>query len=184
MRSFFGLAAGLAAVVVLAGCGGSSSSSSALGSASTKSATPVVSGLILPRCDPEPCTLSRAELAAKVDALCVRGNAAVNQADARFEQATDATDYANAAAAMEAALLQFPPYEDTIQGITPPAQDQAAFTRYVDLTRRIHGLSTQIVAAGRARNTPEIVRLSHLVREEFATRTRTAVDLGAKHCDA
>ena len=83
---------------------------------------------------------------------------------------------------MESALREFPPYQFAILGLTPPAQDQAAFTRYVDLTRRIHGLSDRIVAAGRARDTPEAIRLSQLVQEQLATRTSAAVDLGTKHC--
>jgi hypothetical protein len=121
-------------------------------------------------------------LAAKLDSLCLRGNAAVKRADASFEQATRASDYTNAAAAMETALREFPPYQFAILGLTPPAQDQAAFTRYVDLTRRVHGLSDRIVAAGRARDTPEAIRLSQLVRAKLATRTRAAVDLGATDC--
>jgi hypothetical protein len=133
-------------------------------------------------CDPEPCQLTHSEFAAKLDALCVRGNAAVKRADATFEQATNAGDYSRAAAAMETALRQFPPYQFAILGLTPPAHDQAAFTRYVDLTRRIHGLSDRIVVAGRARDTPNAIRLSHLVQEELATRTATAVDLGTEHC--
>jgi hypothetical protein len=194
MRSFVGLATGLIAFVVLAGCGGSSSSSSTgstsslsssrPGATNTTSATSATSAVAVPRCDPEPCQLTRAELAAKLDNLCVRGNAAVKRADARFEQATKASDYTNAAAALKSALREFPPYQDAIQGLTPSAQDQAAFTRYVDLTRRIHGLSTRIVAAGRARDTSEVIRLSQLVQEESVTRARTAVDLGTKHCDA
>jgi hypothetical protein len=122
-------------------------------------------------------------LAAKLDALCVRGNAAVKRADATFEQATKASDYTKAAAAMESALREFPPYQNAILGLEPaPAQDRAAFTRYVDLTRRIHGLSERIVAAGRARDTPEVIHLSQLVKEDLPTRARAAVDLGMKHC--
>jgi hypothetical protein len=121
-------------------------------------------------------------LAAELDDLCVRGNAAVKQADASFEHATNASDDTNAAAAMESALGEFPPYQSAILGLTPRAQDLAAFTRFVDLNQRIHGLSEQIVAAGRARDTSEVIRLSQLVQEELATRTRTAVDLGTKHC--
>ncbi|HET6870363.1 MAG TPA: hypothetical protein VFH80_30905 [Solirubrobacteraceae bacterium] len=123
-------------------------------------------------------------MAAKLDNLCVRGNTAVKRADALFEQATNASDYTNAAAAMATALREFPPYQDAIQGLTPRAHDEAALTRYVDLTRRIHVLSTRIVVAGRARDTPAVVHLSRLVQEAFETRTRTAVDLGTKHCDA
>jgi hypothetical protein len=104
------------------------------------------------------------------------------QADASLEQATRARDYAKAAAAMESALREFPPYQLVIQGLTPPAQDHAAFTRYVDLTQRIHGLSERIVAAGRTRDAPEVIRLSQLVQEELATRTAAALDLGTKHC--
>jgi hypothetical protein len=121
-------------------------------------------------------------LAAKLDALCLRGNAAVTRADATFEQATKPSDYTRAAAAMGTALREFPPYQFAILGLTPPAHDQAAFTRYVDLTRRIHGLSDRIVAAGRAHDTPQAIRLSQLVQQELATRTRAAVDLGTKHC--
>jgi hypothetical protein len=121
-------------------------------------------------------------LAAKLDSLCLRGNAAVKRADASFEQATRASDYTNAAAAMETALREFPPYQFAILGLTPPSQDRAALTRFVDVTRRIHGLSDRIVAAGRARDTPQAVRLSQLVQEELATRTRAAVDLGTTRC--
>jgi hypothetical protein len=122
------------------------------------------------------------DFAARLDALCLRGNPAVKQADASFEQATRARDYTSAAAAMESALREFPPYQLVIQGLTPPAQDRAAFTRYEDLTRRIHGLSERIVGAGRTRDTPEVIRLSQLVQEELTTRTTAALDLGTKHC--
>jgi hypothetical protein len=121
-------------------------------------------------------------LAAELDDLCVRGNAAVKQADASFEQATNASDDTKAAAAMETALREFPPYQSAILGLTPRAEDRAAFTRYVDLTQRIHGLSERIVAAGSARATSEVIRLSQLVQEELATRARTAADLGTRHC--
>jgi hypothetical protein len=179
----------LTALAVLTGCGGSSSLSStasttSLSSSSTPGATTTsaASKAGAVHCDPEPCELTRALLAAKLDTLCLRGNAAVKRADAIFEQATKASDYTKAAAAMETALREFPPYQFAILGLTPRAQDQAAFTRYVDLTRRIHGLSDRIAAAGRARDTPEAIRLSQLVQEELATRTKAAVDLGTKHC--
>jgi hypothetical protein len=183
----------LTALVMLTGCGGSSSSSSASstrslsssrtpGATSTRSATPAASTAAGRHCDPEPCQLTRAEFAAKLDELCLRGNASVERADATFEQATKASDYMKAAAAMKRALREFPPYQFAILGLTPPAKDSAAFTRYVDLTRRIHGLSDRIVAAGRARDTPEAIRLSQLVQEELATRTSAAVALGTKHC--
>ena len=112
----------------------------------------------------------------------MRGNADLKQADASFEQATKASDYTKAAAAMESALRNFPPYQFAVLGLIPSAGDQATFTRYVDLTRRIHGLSERIVAAGRARDAPQVIRVSQLVEEELAMRTRAAVDLGAKHC--
>jgi hypothetical protein len=83
---------------------------------------------------------------------------------------------------MEAALRQFPPYQLVVQGLAPPAQDRAAFTRYVDLTQRIHGLSERIVAARATRDTREVSRLSQLVQQELATRTTAALDLGTKHC--
>jgi hypothetical protein len=181
----------LVAFVLLTACGGSSSSLRTATTRSspttpvattTRSATAVASTAPGRHCDPEPCQLTHSEFAAKLDALCVRGNAAVKRADATFEQATNAGDYSRAAAAMETALRQFPPYQFAILGLTPPAHDQAAFTRYVDLTRRIHGLSDRIVVAGRARDTPNAIRLSHLVQEELATRTATAVDLGTEHC--
>jgi hypothetical protein len=121
-------------------------------------------------------------LAAELDAVCVRGNAAVKQAEAGFEQATNASDYTKAAAAMESALREFPPYQSAILGLTPRAQDLAAFTRFVDLTQGIHGLSERIVAVGRARDASDVIRLSQLVQEELAMRARTAVDLGTKHC--
>ncbi|MGN6870075.1 MAG: hypothetical protein ACTHMY_16910 [Solirubrobacteraceae bacterium] len=121
-------------------------------------------------------------MAAKLDSLCLRGNAAVQGADASFGQATKPSDYTKAAAAMESALREFPPYQFAILGLTPPAQDQATFTRYVDLTRRIHGLSERIVAAGPARDSQEVIRLSQLVQRELATRARAEVDLGTKHC--
>jgi hypothetical protein len=50
------------------------------------------------------------------------------------------------------------------------------------LTVRVHGLSERIYAAGRAGDTQAVVRLSQLVQEDLATRTRAAVDLGTKHC--
>jgi hypothetical protein len=121
-------------------------------------------------------------LAARLDALCLRGNAAVEQAEVSLEQATKASDYTKAAAAMESALRQFPPYQLAIQGITPPPQDTAVFTRYEDLTSRIHGLSERIVTAARARDSAEVIRISQLVQEQLATRTRAAVDLGTTHC--
>lgn len=176
MRSFVWLAVTLTALAVLTGCGGSSSSSS------TASAPSAASTAAAPRCDPEPCQLTHAQLAAKLDSLCLRGNAAVKGADTSFEQATKPSDYTKAAAAMESALREFPPFQFAILGLTPSAQDQATFTRYVEETRRIHGLSERIVAAGHGRDTPEVIRLSQLVQEELATRTRTAVDLGTKHC--
>jgi hypothetical protein len=192
-RLFAGVTAALTALVVLTGCGGSSPSSSAASttprSASSTpaasrntSATAVASTAAAHHCDPEPCQLTRADLAARLDALCLRGNAAVKQADASLEQATRARDYTKAAAAMESALREFPPYQLVVQGLTPPAQDRAAFTRYVDLTQRIDGLSQRIVAAGRTRDTPEVIRLSELVQEALATRATAALDLGTKHC--
>jgi hypothetical protein len=121
-------------------------------------------------------------LAAELDDLCVRGNAAVTQADASFEQATNASDDTKAAAAMESALREFPPYQSALLGLTPRPQDLATFTRFVDLNQNIHGLSERIVAAGSARDTSEVIHLSQLVQEELATRARTAADLGTKHC--
>jgi hypothetical protein len=182
-RFFAAVTVVLTAFVVLAGCGGSSSSSSsAPGSTTTASATSAARTAPKPLCDPAPCQLAHAELAAELDDLCVRGNAAVKQANASFEQATTVSDDAKAAAAMESALREFPPYQSAILGLTPGAQDRAGFTRYVDLTQRIHGLSERIVAAGSARDASEVTRLSQLVQEELATRSRTAVDLGARHC--
>jgi hypothetical protein len=188
-RLLAGVTFALTALVVLTGCGGSSSSSSTasarssstLGATSTTLAT-AASTEAARHCDPEPCQLTRADLAARLDALCLRGDAAVKQADASFEQATKASDDTKAAAAMTSALLEFPPYQLVIQGLTPPQHDTAAFTRYVDLTTRIHGLAERIVAAGRARDAPEVIRLSQLVQPQLATRTRAAVDLGTKHC--
>ena len=190
---FVAVTLALSALVVLTGCGGSSSSSSIAstrsssssstpGATSTTWATSAASTEAARHCDPEPCQLTHAELAAELDNLCVRGDAEVKQADAGFEQATNASDYARAAAAMESALSEFPPYQLAIQGLTPPPPDTAVFTRYVDLTSRIHGLSERIVAAGRARDTPAIIRLSQLVQEQLAMRTRAAVDLGTTHC--
>jgi hypothetical protein len=181
-RLFVGVTAVLAALVVLTGCGGSSSSSSTPGATGTTSAISAAKMAHRPPCDPAPCQLSHAELAAELDDLCVRGNAAVKQADAGFERATNAGDDTKAAGAMESALREFPPYQFALLGLTPGAQDRAAFTRFVDLTQRIHGLSERIVSAGRARDTSEVIRLSRLAQEELATRTRTAVDLGTTHC--
>jgi hypothetical protein len=136
-----------------------------------------------PLCDPTPCQITPAEFAAKFEYLCLRGDAAVIRADTGFEQATKASDYTKAAAAMESALREFPPYQNAILGLEPPpAQDRAAFTRYVELTRRIHGLSERIVAAGRVRDTPAVMHLSLLVKQDLPTRARAAVDLGMKHC--
>jgi hypothetical protein len=148
-RLFVGVTAVLAAVVVLTGCGGSSSSSSTPGATGTTSAISAARTAHRPLCDPTPCQLSHAELAAELDDLCVRGNAAVKQADASFEQATHAGDDTKAAGAMESALREFPPYQFALLGLNPSAQDRAAFTRFVDLTQRIHGLSERIVSAGR-----------------------------------
>jgi hypothetical protein len=171
----------LAALLVLTGCGGSSSSSTR-GATGTTAAATAASTAPKPLCDPAPCELSHAELAAEIDDLCVRGNAAVKQADASFGQATNAGDDTKAAAAMESALREFPPYQAALLGLTPRAQDLAAFTRFVDLNQSIHGLSERIVAAESARHTSEVIRLSQLVQDALATRTRTAVDLGTKHC--
>jgi hypothetical protein len=189
-----GVTAALTALVVLTGCGGSSSSTSSSASTQSRSssstplltsttpATPAARTVAAPLCDPAPCQLTHAELAAELDDLCVRGNGAVKQAEAGFEQATNAGDYTKAAAAMKSALREFPPYQFAILGLTPRAQDRATFTRYVDLTRQTHELSERIVAAGRARDPAEIIRLSQLVQQDLATRTRVADDLGTKHC--
>jgi hypothetical protein len=171
--------AALAALVVLTGCGGSSSSSSTPG-ATTASVASAADG---PLCDPTPCQITRAEFAAKLAYLCLRGKAELMQADTSFEHATKASDYTKAAAAMESALREFPPYQNTILGLEPaPAQDQAAYTRYVDLTRRIYLLSERIVSARVARDTPQVIHLSQLVKEDLPTRARAAVDLGMKQC--
>jgi hypothetical protein len=192
-RLFAGVAAALAVVAVLAGCGGSSSPSSTTaprsglpssgtpGATSTSSATSAGTAPAH-HCDPTPCQLTHAELAARLDGLCLRANAAIQQADASFEQATNASDYTEAAAAMQSALLDFPPYQLVVQGLVPSRQDQATFTRYTDLTVRIHGLSEQIVAAGRQGDTPEAIRLAQLAQEQLTARTRAATDLGTKHC--
>jgi hypothetical protein len=178
-RLFVGVMAALAALVVLTGCGGSSSSSSTPG-ATTASVASAADG---PPCDPTPCQITRAEFAAKLAYLCLRGKAELMQADTSFEHATKASDYTKAAAAMESALREFPPYQNTILGLEPaPAQDQAAYTRYVDLTRRIYLLSERIVSARVARDTPQVIHLSQLVKEDLPTRARAAVDLGMKHC--
>jgi hypothetical protein len=178
-RLFVGVMAALAALVVLTGCGGSSSSSSTPG-ATTASVASAADG---PLCDPTPCQITRAEFAAKLAYLCLRGKAELMQADTSFEHATKASDYTKAAAAMESALREFPPYQNTILGLEPaPAQDQAAYTRYVDLTRRIYLLSERIVSARVARDTPQVIHLSQLVKEDLPTRARAAVDLGMKHC--
>lgn len=188
MRSLVAaVTAALTALVLLAACGGSSASSSTTsstpGAASTPAATSAASKAPAPLCDPTPCQITRAEFAAKLDYLCLRGSAALMHADTSFEQATKPSAYTKAAAAMESALREFPPYQNAILGLEPPpAQDRAAFTRYVDLTRRIHELSERIVAAGRARDTPEVSHLSQLVKEDLPTRARAAVDLGMKHC--
>jgi hypothetical protein len=175
---FVVVAAALAALVVLTGCGGSSTPST---SGATR--TTVVRAAGGPLCDPTPCQITHAEFAAKLDYLCQRGMAAVVRADTSFEQATKASDYTRAAAAMESALLEFPPYQNAILGLEPaPAQDRAAYTRYVDLTRRIHGLSKRIVAAGGARDAPEVIHLSRLVKDDLPTRARAAGHLGTKHC--
>src|SRR5690348_14828432 len=104
-RFFAGVAVAVTALAVLTGCGGNSSSSStasagALSSSNTTLAASAASTDVALHCDPEPCQLTRAELGAKLDALCLRGNAAVEQADMSFEQATKASDYAKAGAAM------------------------------------------------------------------------------------
>jgi hypothetical protein len=194
-----GVTVALTALAVLTGCGGNSSSSSTVSagalsssSMSGSASTPETNGTTLAtsaattdvalHCDPEPCQLTRAELAAKLDALCLRGNAAVERADISFEQARKASDYAGAGAAMESALLEFPPYQLAIQGLAPPAQDRAALTHFEDVTRRIHGLSERIVAAARARHTADTIRLTRLVQEDLAARARAAVDLGTNHC--
>lgn len=175
---FVGVLAALAALVVLTGCGGSSSSSTP-GATSTT----VAAAADGPLCDPTPCQITRAEFAAKLAYLCRRGRAGLMRADTSFEHATKASDYTKAAAAMESALREFPPYQNAILGLEPaPAQDRAAYTRYVDLTRRIHGLSARIVAAGGARDTPQVIHLSQLVKEDLPTRARAAVDLGMKPC--
>jgi hypothetical protein len=177
-RLFVGVMAALAALVVLTGCGGSSSSSTP--GATTASVASAADG---PLCDPTPCQITRAEFAAKLAYLCLRGKAELMQADTSFEHATKASDYTKAAAAMESALREFPPYQNTILGLEPaPAQDQAAYTRYVDLTRRIYLLSERIVSARVARDTPQVIHLSQLVKEDLPTRARAAVDLGMKHC--
>ena len=191
-RLLAGVTVALTALVVLTGCGGSSSSSTAStrsssssgtpGATSTTSATSAASTEAARHCDPEPCQLTHAELAAELDGLCVRGNAEVKQADASFEQATTASADTKAAAAMESALRNFPPYQLVIQGLTPPPQDRAVFTRYEDMTSRIHELSERIVAAGRARHTPEVIRVSQLVQAQLATLSSAAVALGTTHC--
>lgn len=189
-RPLFGVTTALAVLVVLTGCGGSSRSSSTASTRSSSSyRTPVATstttarGAAAPLCDPTPCQITRAQFAAKLQYLCLRGNAALMQADTSFEQATTASDYTKAAAALEVALREFPPYQNAILGLDPPpAQDRATFARYVDLTRRIHGLSERIAAAGRARDTAQVTDLSQLVKEDLATRARAAVDLGMKHC--
>lgn len=187
-----GITAALTALLVITGCGGSSSSSRAAPATSRSSSALVAASTTWARsaarteaarhCDPEPCQLSRAELVAELDELCVRGNGPVRQADASLQQATNVSDYTKAAAAMESALREFPPYQLVIQGLTPRAQDRAAFTRFVDLTQRTHELSARIVAAGRARDTPEVIRLSRGVQVDLATRAGVVADLGTKHC--
>ena len=186
---FAGVTAALAALVVVTGCGGSSSSSTASTRSSSSYSTPgatsttAARAAAAPLCDPTPCQITRAEFAAKLDYLCLRGNGAVMRADTSFEHATKASDYTKAAGAMESALGEFPPYQNAILGLEPPpAQDRAAFTRYVDLNRRIYGLSERIVAEGRARDTAEVIHLSQLVKEDLPRRARAGVDLGMKHC--
>jgi hypothetical protein len=185
-----GVTAALTALAMLSGCGGSASSSRAASSRSSSSsnklaAVTAVRARAKPLCDPTPCQITRAEFVAKLDYLCLRGNAALTRASASFEQATKASEATKAATALEAALRDFPPYQNAILGLEPPpAQDRAAYIRYVELTRRIHRLSQRIVAAGHARRAAEVIRLSQLAQKALATRNRAAVDLGTKHCYA
>jgi hypothetical protein len=68
--------------------------------------------------------------------------------------------------------------------LTPPAEDKAAFARYMTADKRIDGLRVRFATAIRAKDNTEMTSLSDLVDTETKARTEAALDLGTIHCGA
>jgi hypothetical protein len=182
------------AVLMLAatGCGSggstassSASSTSALSTSASSSSTPVTPTSTTAAAAPSTATttgLTHAQFVAKLDQLCQAANVKAAVADAAFQKAAAAGDYAKAADIVQQEITANQPYIVKAQQLTAPAEDSAAFASFVQSIQQLQGSLEKIAGALRAHNLQEVVQLAKVGQQERDARTKAATELGTTHC--
>jgi uncharacterized membrane protein len=160
----------VAGAVGLVACGGSTTTitkpaGTTTAATQTKETTPVV---------------THAAFVKQLDEICRKGNAASRRYADAASKAGDAGDYKRAADELEKGARVA--NRHSVDGLTPPPPDSAAFARYQAAQRRLATLSKRIIAALRTGDIDEVNRLVELQDAQRKRRTEAAVDLGLQNC--
>jgi len=158
--------------MLLTGCG--SSSTVASSTKPSEAPTPATTRATTP-----PTTLSRADLVAKMNAICDTGNAQLDKL--KKEEASATTNEAAAAFYSSAAAVYGPAITD-FEALQPPPEASSSFERYLQSVKRDRGLLTRLATVTRAGETAPAEELKSDLSATSKERVTAAIDVGAERC--
>jgi hypothetical protein len=161
----------LAATTALAACGGSATSGSQ-------------QDIHKPTTPPAPTQQAATgpthdAFIAALNAYCTEGNAKIDRLQSKLNAAVKAND-ATAAADLWEQAKDVLPASEAPSGA--PAEDKAAYGRYLDALRQQEGLMARLATAVRAEDVDSIDTLGGLMDGATKQRIKAAISLGADKC--
>ena len=100
----------------------------------------------------------------------------------RYAEVFASNDYDAAAKVYARAERITAPWDDAVNKLEVPPEDERRFRRYMALVDRVDGLFHREIRALRQHDAAELARLDALIAQTRNQRTKVAVDLGLKEC--
>lgn len=123
---------------------------------------------------------THAEFVSRLDALCPDHLGSHHQ---ELTQAINANDLHKARKVVARTESEAESFYGEFESLVPPAEDRAAFARYLLLTHRYLGVNERLAAVLRSGGADrEVTRLFGLLRKAAGQRTSTADSLGLSRC--
>ena len=118
----------------------------------------------------------------KLSALCQDVNDEGAEFDQRVDQLASAEKYDELAKYLRASLEKARPFDEKVEQLDPPADERAAFRRYVEANQRLRRLLAQAAGAIERRAFDEMQEAGELAGQVSQVRLDAALELGADEC--
>lgn len=164
------LTVALLAGVVLCGCGDDKTPEQ---TASSPTATPERTAT---------AGVTHDEFVEDLNRTCSGDKRRLDELNDQLSRDADAGNYEGAADALQALTSLAEPHWEQQRQLEPPAEDQAAFTEYMDAQQQFQGLMRRYIRALRTHDDDALESMAPLVEDTGNERLRAAIKLGADDC--